>query len=100
MKISVVGIPKTIDNDIYFVPRSFGFDTAVTKAIEAIRCAHTEATGAPNGIGMVKLMGRESGFIASEATLAQKDVNVVLIPEQPFELEGENGLLAYLKKSG
>ncbi|WP_461833424.1 ATP-dependent 6-phosphofructokinase [Desulfothermus sp.] len=98
MKISVVGIPKTIDNDIYFVPRSFGFDTAVTKAIEAIRCAHTEATGAPNGIGMVKLMGRESGFIASEATLAQKDVNVVLIPEQPFELDGEHGLLAYLKK--
>ncbi len=98
MKISVVGIPKTIDNDIYFVPRSFGFDTAVSKAIEAIRCAHTEATGAPNGIGMVKLMGRESGFIACEATLAQKDVNVVLIPEQPFELDGPKGLLAYLKK--
>lgn len=98
MKISVVGIPKTIDNDIYFVPRSFGFDTAVTKAIEAIRCAHTEATGAPNGIGMVKLMGRESGFIACEATLAQKDVNVVLIPEQPFELYGPKGLLEYIKK--
>lgn len=98
MKISIVGIPKTIDNDIYFVPRSFGFDTAVTKAIEAIRCAHTEATGAPNGIGMVKLMGRESGFIACEATLAQKDVNVVLIPEQPFELYGPKGLLEYIKK--
>jgi 6-phosphofructokinase 1 len=98
MKIAVIGIPKTIDNDIYFVPRSFGFDTAVSKAIEAIRCAHTEAIGAPNGIGMVKLMGRESGFIASEATLAQKDVNVVLIPELPFELDGPKGLLAYLKK--
>ncbi len=97
MKIAVVGIPKTIDNDIYFVPRSFGFDTAVSKAIEAIRCAHTEAIGAPNGIGMVKLMGRESGFIAAEATLAQKDVNVVLIPELPFELYGKNGLLEYLK---
>ncbi len=98
MKIAVVGIPKTIDNDIYFVSRSFGFDTAVSKAIEAIRCAHIEALGAPNGIGMVKLMGRESGFIAAEATLAQKDVNVVLIPEEPFELDGPNGLLSYLKK--
>ncbi len=98
MKIAIVGIPKTIDNDIYFVSRSFGFDTAVSKAIEAIRCAHTEALGAPNGIGMVKLMGRESGFIAAEATLAQKDVNVVLVPEQPFELDGPNGLLAYLKR--
>jgi 6-phosphofructokinase 1 len=97
MKISIIGIPKTIDNDIYFVSRTFGFDTAVTKATEAIRCAHTESLGAPNGIGMVKLMGREAGFIAAEASLAQKDVNFVLIPEEPFELEGPGGLLENLR---
>ncbi|MFP4629588.1 MAG: ATP-dependent 6-phosphofructokinase [Desulfohalobiaceae bacterium] len=97
MKISIIGVPKTIDNDIYFVSRTFGFDTAVTKATEAIRCAHTEALGAPNGIGMVKLMGREAGFIAAEASLAQKDVNYVLIPEEPFELDGPRGLLQNLR---
>lgn len=96
LKLSVIGIPKTIDNDINFVPRSFGFDTAVEKATEAIRCAHTEALGAPNGIGMVKLMGRESGFIAAQATLALKDVNFVLIPEDPFELHGPKGFLQAL----
>jgi 6-phosphofructokinase 1 len=98
MKLSVIGIPKTIDNDIPFISRSFGFDTAVSKAIEAIRCAHTEATGAYNGIGMVKLMGRESGFIAAEASLSLKEVNFVLIPEDPFELEGDNGLLNSLRR--
>jgi len=98
MKLSVIGIPKTIDNDIPFISRSFGFDTAVSKAIEAIRCAHTEATGAYNGIGMVKLMGRESGFIAAEASLSLKEVNFVLIPEDPFELEGDNGLLNNLRR--
>ncbi len=98
LKISIIGIPKTIDNDINFVSRTFGFDTAVTKATEAIRCAHTEALGAPNGIGMVKFMGRESGFIAAEAALALKEVNIVLIPEKPFELEGKNGLLQYLDR--
>jgi 6-phosphofructokinase 1 len=98
MKISVIGIPKTIDNDIPFISRSFGFDTAVSKAIEAIRCAHTEATGAYHGIGMVKLMGRESGFIAAEASLALKEVNFVLIPEEPFELEGEYGFLNRLRE--
>jgi 6-phosphofructokinase 1 len=97
-KISIIGIPKTIDNDIYLVSRTFGFDTAVTKATEAIRCAHIESLGAPNGIGMVKLMGRESGFIAAEASLALKDVNFVLIPEDRFELYGDNGFLNKLKK--
>ncbi|MEF8823164.1 MAG: ATP-dependent 6-phosphofructokinase [Desulfohalobiaceae bacterium] len=98
MKLSVIGIPKTIDNDIPFISRSFGFDTAVSKAIEAIRCAHTEATGAYNGIGMVELMGRESGFIAAEASLSLKEVNFVLIPEDPFELEGDSGLLNNLRR--
>jgi 6-phosphofructokinase 1 len=87
LKISVVGIPKTIDNDISFVERSFGFETAVSMAVEAIDAAHTEAKGARNGIGLVKLMGRESGFIATFASLARSDVNLCLIPEVPFSLE-------------
>lgn len=97
LKISVVGIPKTIDNDINFVTRSFGFDTAVEKATESIRCAHVEALGAPGGVGLVKLMGRESGFIAAQASLALKEVNFVLVPEAPFELHGPEGFLAQLK---
>lgn len=97
-KISIIGIPKTIDNDISFIRKSFGFDTAVEKATEAIQCAHTEATGAMNGIGLVKVMGRESGFIAAQATLALKEVNFVLVPEMDFELEGENGLLTQLEE--
>lgn len=96
-KIAIIGVPKTIDNDISFVHQSFGFDTAVEKATEAIQCAHTEATGAVNGIGMVKVMGRESGFIAAQAALALKEVNYVLIPETKFQLEGENGFLNELK---
>lgn len=98
LKIAVIGIPKTIDNDINFVTRSFGFDTAVGKATEAIRCAHVEALGAPHGIGMVKLMGRESGFIAAQASIALKEVNFVLVPEEPFALHGANGLLPRLKE--
>ena len=73
LKLAVIGIPKTIDNDINFIPQSFGFETAVYKATEAIECAHTEACGVPNGIGLVKLMGRESGFIAARAALALKE---------------------------
>lgn len=98
LKISVIGIPKTIDNDINFIPQSFGFETAVFKATEAIECAHTEACGTPNGIGMVKLMGRESGFIAARATLALKEVNFVLIPEAPFSLDGQGGILPALEE--
>ncbi len=98
LRISVIGIPKTIDNDIHFVPQSFGFETAVDKATEAIQSAHTEACCAHNGIGIVKLMGRESGFIAALATLALKEVNFVLIPEAPFSLHGEGGLLQALKE--
>ena len=97
-KMAVIGIPKTIDNDINFIPQSFGFETAVYKATEAIECAHTEACGVPNGIGLVKLMGRESGFIAAQATLALKEVNFVLIPEATFQLEGPGGVLEALEK--
>jgi len=87
VKISVIGIPKTIDNDISYVERSFGFETAVSEAVKAIDAAHTEAKGARNGIGLVKLMGRESGFIAVFASLARSDVNFCLIPEVPFTLD-------------
>jgi 6-phosphofructokinase 1 len=96
--VALVGIPKTIDNDISFLERSFGFETAVAHAVQAVDAAHVEAHGAPGGIGLVKLMGRDSGFIAAHTALASGDVNFVLIPEVPFALEGENGLLAHLKR--
>ncbi len=96
LKIAVVAIPKTIDNDICFVEKTFGFQSAVEAAASAILGAHNEATGTPNGIGLVKLMGRMSGFVAAHATLALSEVNFCLIPEIDFDLEGENGLLAHL----
>ena len=98
LKIAVVGVPKTIDNDLSFIDASFGFDTAVSQAVPSIRGAHVEATGSINGIGLVKVMGRESGFIAANASLAQSDVNFCLIPESPFDLEGPNGLLENVKR--
>lgn len=98
LKISIIGVPKTIDNDIHMVSKSFGFDTAVDIATSAIKGAHKEAEGYPYGIGLIKLMGRYSGFIAATATLAQQDVNFVLIPEIDFDLEGENGLLTKLEE--
>jgi 6-phosphofructokinase 1 len=88
IKIGVIGVPKTIDNDISYVDVSFGFETAVSEARTAIYSAHNEATGARNGIGLVKLMGRESGFIAAYAALSNNDVNFCLIPEARFTLEG------------
>lgn len=98
LPIGVVGIPKTIDNDLRFMDQSFGFDTAYSKAVEAIDGAHREAEGAPNGIGLVRLMGRHSGFIACFATLASNQVNFTLIPEVPFVLEGPNGFLEALRR--
>ncbi len=97
-KIAVVGIPKTIDNDLPFVYRSFGYGTALEKAREAINCAHTEARGAPNGIGLVQLMGRNAGFIAAGAALASQEANFVLIPEVCFPLDGPGGFLDALRK--
>ena len=97
-KIAIVGIPKTIDNDIMFIDQSFGFQTAFSEATKSIRAAHVEATGAPNGVGLVKLMGRHSGFIACYASLAMSDVNFVLIPEVAFQLDGGAGLLAVLRR--
>ena len=98
LKIAIVCIPKTIDNDLNLIQKSFGFDTAIEKTVEAIKSAHVEAKGAFNGIGLIKIMGRNSGHIATHAALAQNDTNFVLIPEVPFDLEGKNGFLTTLKK--
>ncbi len=98
LPIAVVGIPKTIDNDISWVQKTFGFETAVGIAREAITAANTEAESAINGIGLVRLMGRDSGFIAAAASIAASDVNYCLVPEVPFALDGENGLLASVER--
>lgn len=93
--LSVVGVPKTIDNDVGFVSRTFGFFSAVEEAARVLDCAHTEARSVPGGIGLVKLMGRHAGFITAGATVASQDVNFALIPEVPFKLEA---FLAALKQ--
>ena len=98
LKCAIVGIPKTVDNDLQFIDRSFGFETAVQRAKEAVASIHMEANSQINGIGLVKLMGRESGFIATAAALASHECNFCLIPEVPFDLDGENGLLAHLEE--
>jgi 6-phosphofructokinase 1 len=98
LPIAIVGIPKTIDNDLNYVWRSFGYFSALDKAREILDGAHAEAKGVPNGISLVKLMGRHAGFIAAGATLASQEVNFTLIPESPFELEGDNGFLPCLKR--
>ena len=96
--IGVVAIPKTIDNDIHFIDRSFGFESAFSAAVDVIRGAHVEARAAVNGVGVVKLMGRHSGFIACQAVIASTDVDAVLIPEVPVRLEGEGGFLDFLER--
>ena len=96
LRKSVIGIPKTIDNDIIYLDKSFGFETAFAEAVKAVSCAHVEAISAKNGIGLVKLMGRESGFIACYAAIASQHVNFCLIPEVHFELVGTSGLLEAL----
>jgi len=97
IKIAVVGIPKTIDNDINLIEKSFGFETAFSIATDIIRNAHNEAAGAYNGIALIKLMGRDSGFIAASATIAVQEVNFALIPESEFDLYGPRGFLKILK---
>jgi 6-phosphofructokinase 1 len=96
--IAVVGVPKTVDNDISYVDKTFGFDTAVEVARMAINGAHTEAASTHNGIGLVKVMGRDSGFIAAAATLASMDVNYCLVPEVHFDMVGPHGLLHQLER--
>ncbi|KAH1264282.1 hypothetical protein AAZX31_01G024200 [Glycine max] len=97
LKVSVIGVPKTIDNDILLMDKTFGFDTAVEEAQRAINSAYIEAHSAYHGIGIVKLMGRDSGFIAMHATLASGQIDICLIPEVPFNLHGPRGVLSYLK---
>lgn len=96
--LAVVGIPKTIDNDVAFVSRTFGYLTAVSEASKVLGNAHNEAKSVENGIALVKLMGRHAGFVAAGATVARQDVNFALLPEVPFKLEGPNGFLAALKE--
>jgi 6-phosphofructokinase 1 len=98
LPISVIGVPKTIDNDIAWIERSFGFATAVEEADNALVAAHAEARGAWNGVGLVKLMGRNSGFIAAHTSLANCDVNFCLVPEVPFSLDGDGGFLQALEE--
>ncbi|MFA6816810.1 MAG: ATP-dependent 6-phosphofructokinase [Lentisphaeria bacterium] len=96
--ISVIGIPKTIDNDLNFMDKTFGFESAVQAASPVITCAHNEAKGSYNGVGLIRIMGRDSGFIAASATLANSLVNFCLIPEVPFKIEGEDGFLKKLER--
>lgn len=98
LPIAVIGVPKTIDNDLQWIERSFGFATAVEEARQTIAAAHAEARGAWNGIGLVKLMGRHAGFIAAHASLANSDVNFCLVPEVPFALHGTDGFCAALER--
>lgn len=98
LKVSVVGIPKTVDNDVGIIDRSFGFQTAVEKAQEAVNAAHVEAESTPNGMGLVKLMGRNAGHIAVHATLGSRDVDCCLIPEVPFFMDGPGGLLDFIEQ--
>jgi 6-phosphofructokinase 1 len=98
MVLSVIGIPKTIDNDIPYIDHSFGFQTAFARAADSIAAAHTEASSTPDGVGLVKLMGRHSGFIACYAALANHDADCVLIPEVPVRLDGPGGFLAFIRR--
>ncbi|MEQ1860043.1 MAG: ATP-dependent 6-phosphofructokinase [Chthoniobacteraceae bacterium] len=97
LRKAIVGIPKTIDNDIMWLDKSFGFETAFAEAVQAVKCAYVEATGAMNGIGLLRLMGRDSGFIACYSAIAAGNVDFVLIPEVSFALDGERGMLEALR---
>ncbi len=97
-KLAVVGVPKTIDNDMIYMDKSFGYETAAAAAVAAVNSVHTEARSARNGVGLVKLMGRHSGFIACAAAIASGDANCVLIPEVPFALEGDHGFLEVMRQ--
>ena len=98
LDIGVVGIPKTIDNDIAIIQKTFGFETAVAEGVRAINGGHTEAVEFPDGVTIVRLMGRDAGFIAATATIASGDVNFCLVPEVPFALDGTGGLYNQLQK--
>jgi 6-phosphofructokinase 1 len=97
LAIAIMGLPKTIDNDLPFIDQSFGFLTAVTRAADTVRAAHAEAVSVPHGVSVVKLMGRHAGFVACYAAMAVNDVDFVLVPEVPFAWDGENGLLTCVR---
>ena len=99
LKVSVAGVPKTIDNDIAIIDRSFGFRTAIEEACKTVQSALVEARSAENGIAVVKLMGRDSGFIATHTVLAGTDANLCLIPEVPFQFDGPDGILKHLRRT-
>jgi 6-phosphofructokinase 1 len=96
--LAVVGIPKTIDNDVMYMTRTFGVSTAMAIASQVLECAHAEAHSAYHGVGLVKIMGRHAGFVAATATLASQEVNFCLIPEVPFTLHGRRGFLNALQR--
>lgn len=98
LNIAIIGVPKTIDNDVYYCDRTFGYLTAIDAARDVLEIAHVEAKGVDRGIGLVKLMGRDAGFIACGATVSSQKVNFTLIPELPFLLEGPDGFLAELER--
>jgi len=98
LPLAVVGIPKTIDNDVLYITRTFGVSTAIEQARQVLDCAHNEAKSVFNGVGLVKVMGRDAGFIAAGATLASQEVNFTLIPEVPLRLEGPKGFLEVLRR--
>lgn len=98
LRIAVVGVPKTIDNDIAYIDRSFGFVSAYSAAVDVIRSARVEALAASNGVGLVKLMGRHSGFLACQAALASTEADLVLVPEVPVVLDGQTGVLACIER--
>ena len=102
INLHVIGVPKTIDNDIPFVEKTFGFETAVAKAVEAVRAAKIEANSGLRGVGLVKLMGRHAGFIAAHAAIASREADLVLVPELPFKFgsltDGQQGILPYLEQ--
>jgi 6-phosphofructokinase 1 len=98
LEISVVGVPKTVDNDLQFVGSTFGFESAVYQSTSVITAAHAEARSVYNGLGIVKLMGRDSGFISAHATLANPVVNFCLIPEDNWTLDGPRGLLKAVER--
>ena len=97
LPLAIVGVPKTIDNDVCYVQRTFGVATAIERAAQVLECAHMEARSVYNGVGLVKVMGREAGFVAAGATLASQEVNLTLIPEVPFALHGPSGILEFLR---
>lgn len=98
LRVGVIGVPKTIDNDVPFIDRSFGFVSAYSAAVDVIRSARIEAVAARDGIGLVKLMGRHSGFLACNAALASTEADLVLIPEVPIKLEGDKGVFACIDR--